>query len=59
MKQMGLQYRKSAGVPGKADPQLQLDFLSQELLPRLEEAQEGKSRGFFVDAAHFVLGAFL
>ena len=50
MKQMGLQYRKSAGVPGKADPQLQLDFLSQELLPRLEEAQEGKRRGFFVDA---------
>ena len=59
MKQMGLQFRKSAGIPGKADPQLKLDFLSQELLPRLEEAQKGERRVFFVAAAYFVLGAFL
>ena len=59
MKNMGLVYRKTAAIPGKADPQLQLDFFSQELLPRLEEAQEGERRVFFVDAAHFVLGAFL
>ena len=59
MKRLGLQYRKTAGIPGKADPQLQLDFLTDELLPRLEEAHEGKRRVFFVDAAHFVLGAFL
>jgi transposase len=59
MKKLGLQYRKTAGIPGKADPQLQWDFLENELLPRLEEAQKGQRRVFFVDAAHFVLGAFL
>ena len=59
MKQLGLQYRKTASIPGGADPQLQLDFLTHELLPRLEEAQKGQRRVFFVDAAHFVLGAFL
>jgi len=59
MKQMGMQYRKTAGIPGKADPQLQFDFLSDELLPRLEEARNGERRVFFVDAAHFVMGAFL
>jgi transposase len=59
MRRLGLAYRKSAGVPGKADPQMQFDFLAQELLPRLEEARQGERRVFFVDAAHFVLGAFL
>ena len=59
MKQLGLEYRKTAAIPGGADPQLQLDFLAKELLPRLEEAQKGERRVFFVDAAHFVLGAFL
>jgi len=59
MKKIGLQYRKTAGIPGKADPQLQFDFLEDELLPRLEEARKGQRRVFFVDAAHFVLGAFL
>ncbi len=59
MKQLGLEYRKTAAIPGGADPQLQLEFLTHELLPRLEEAQKGERRVFFVDAAHFVLGAFL
>ena len=51
--------KKTAAIPGGADPQLQLDFLTRELLPRLGEAQKGERRIFFVDAAHFVLGAFL
>jgi transposase len=59
MRQLGLQYRKAAAVPSGADPQLQLDFLAQELLPRLEEAKKGERRVFFVDASHFVLGVFL
>ena len=59
MKRLGLQYRKTAAVPGEADAQMQFDFLQHELLPRLEEAQQGQRRVFFVDAAHFVLGAFL
>lgn len=52
-------YRKTASIPGQADPQLQFAFLQEELIPRLEEARQGKRRVFFVDAAHFVLGSFL
>lgn len=59
MKKLGLKYRKTAGIPGKADPQLQLDFLAGDLLPKLEEAQKGERRVFFLDAAHFVHGSFL
>jgi len=59
MKRVGMAYRKTASIPGGADPQMQLVFLQEELIPRLEEAREGTRRGFFVDAAHFVLGAFL
>jgi transposase len=39
MKRLGLQYRKSAAVPGKADEQMEF-----ELLPRLEEAKEACSK---------------
>jgi len=34
-------------------------FQAQELEPRLAEAQAGKRRVLFMDAAHFVLGAYL
>lgn len=59
MVSLGMKFRKCAAIPGKADPQMQFDFLQDELLPRLEEARKGERRVFFVDAAHFVLGAFL
>jgi len=59
MVRLGMKFRKCAAVPGKADPQLQFTFLQDELLPRLEQARRGEGRVFFVDAAHFVLGAFL
>ena len=59
MRRLGMKYQKSASMPGQADPQMQFDFLRDELLPRLEEAREGKRRVFFVDAVHFVMGAFL
>lgn len=59
MKKIGLKFRKSGQIPGKADPQLQFDFLQNKLLPKLEEARLGKRKVFFVDAAHFVMGAFL
>lgn len=59
MKRVGMAYRKTAPIPGGADPQMQLVFLQEELIPRLEEARRGTRRVFFVDAAHFVLGAFL
>ena len=46
-------------LPAKADPQVQTDYLKNELDPRLAEAQAGKRTVFFVDAAHFVLAPFL
>jgi transposase len=59
MKRLGLKYRKTAAFPGGGDPQMQFEFLQEEILPRLEEARNGERRVFFVDAAHFVKGAFL
>lgn len=59
LKQMGLKCRKVGGIPAKADPQQQADFLNQHLQPRLDEAQAGQRAVFFVDAAHFVLAPFL
>ncbi len=59
MKGMGMKIRKACSIPGKADPQLQFKFYTTTLLPKLEEAGRGERKVFFVDAAHFVMGAFL
>jgi len=59
MKTLGMKLRKTAPVPGKCNHQLQFDFHTGEMLPRLEEARLGERKVLFVDAAHFVLGAFL
>ena len=59
MKRMGMSLKKAAPLPGKLDEQLQLDFYAQEMTPRLAQAAKGDRKVFFVDAAHFVLGAFL
>ena len=59
MKKMGLSLKKTAPLPGKLDSQLQFDFYQSPLQPKLQEASQGKRKVFFVDAAHFVLGAFL
>ena len=56
---LGMKYRKTGVIPGKANPQLQFDFLNSELVPKLEEAAKGERKVYFVDAAHFVLGSFL
>lgn len=37
----------------------QAEFLTTKLQPLLEGARAGKGQVFFVDAAHFVMGAFL
>ena len=58
MKGLGLKLRKTAPIPGKCDHQLQFHFYTREMLPRLEEARLGERKVLFVDAAHFVLGAF-
>ena len=59
LRALGLTYRKVAAIPAKADVQAQQAFLENQLEPRLEEAKAGKRDVYFVDAAHFVLGAFL
>jgi transposase len=59
LKSLGLVYRKVASIPAKADIQAQQLFKENKLEPRLEEAKAGIRDLYFVDAAHFVLGAFL
>jgi len=59
LKHMGMTCRKVGCIPAKADPAQQAEFLSQQLQPRLVEAQAGRRALFFVDAAHFVLAPFL
>lgn len=63
MKRLGMQCRKVGYVPGRAatpDKQAeQQTFQTQQLEPRLEEAKAGKRAVLFMDAAHFVHGAYL
>lgn len=64
MKRLGMKYQKVGYVPGgkAATPEKQAEqetFKTQELEPRLEEAKAGKRVVLFMDAAHFVHGAFL
>lgn len=63
MKRLGMKCRKVGYIPGRAaSPEKQLEqetFKTQQLEPRLAEAKAGKRRVLFVDAAHFVMGAYL
>ena len=63
LRHMGMRCRKIGAIPGKAtDPDKQAEqeaFREKELEPRLAEAKEGKRVVIFMDAAHFVHGAFL
>jgi hypothetical protein len=55
---MGMSCRRVEWYLYKADPEAQENFL-KKTRPRLEEAKSGQRAVFFVDAAHFVLGAYL
>jgi transposase len=59
LRSIGMRCRKVAAIPAKANPEVQEEFKNNELLPRLEEAEQGQRVVFFVDAAHFVFRAFL
>ena len=64
MKRFGMKYQKVGYVPGgkAATPEKQAEqeaFKTQQLEPRLEEAKAGERVVLFMDAAHFVHGAFL
>jgi transposase len=59
LKSMGMRCLKVGSLPSKADLDEQEKYKKEKLEPRLKEAEEGKRAVFFVDAAHFVMGAFL
>jgi transposase len=59
LKGMGLKFRKLGMIPAKADADVQREFLDERLWPRLRQARRLRRAVCFVDAAHFVHGAFL
>jgi transposase len=59
MRQLGLKPLKVAGLPAKANPVAQSEFLEKELEPRIKEAKAGKRVLLFMDAAHFVWQLYL
>lgn len=59
LKGLGMSCRRVGVIPAKADPEAQAEFQKKKLHPRLEEAAAGDRAVYFVDAAHFVLGAYL
>lgn len=64
LRKLGMKYRRCGLVPGKAENderqlQAQQEFHDQKLQPLLDEARQGRRTVLFVDAAHFVMGAFL
>ena len=59
LKSIGMRCLKVGAIPAKADPDEQEKYKRDKLEPRLEEARQGARAVFFVDAAHFVMGAFL
>jgi transposase len=59
LKGLGLKDRKLGMIPAKADADEQAQFLDARLRPRLRQAQRLRRAVCFVDAAHFVHGAFL
>jgi transposase len=59
LKGMGLKSRKLGMIPAKADADVQRESLDGRLWPRLRQARRLRRAVCFVDAAHFVRGAFL
>jgi len=63
LKRLGFKRRCSMAVPKQAqDPAKQREqrqFRDAKLLPQLDQAEAGQRKVFFVDAAHFVFGAFV
>src|SRR5947209_4066704 len=64
-KVLGLKWRCIAAIPLPPKKTVaehaatQAEFLETKLEPLLDEARAGQGHVFFVDAAHFVMGAFL
>jgi len=50
---------KTGSIPCNADPAVQKEFLENTLEPLISAAKQKEVELYFVDAAHFVMGAFL
>jgi transposase len=50
LQRLGLKYRKVAPIPAKANPEVQEQFLTDQLEPVLKEAKAGQRHVLFVDA---------
>ncbi len=50
---------KTGSIPCKADPVVQKEFMTTTIEPVISAAKRGEVELYYVDAAHFVLGAFL
>ena len=64
LRKIGMKCRRCGVVPGKVmdddkQRQAQQEFHDKQLQSTLGEAKQGKRTVLFVDAAHFVMGAFL
>lgn len=59
IKRHGFGYRKMGHTPAKADTQQQKQWVSQQLQPVIEAAQQGQCHLLFADAAHFILQPFI
>src|ERR671915_7438 len=59
LKRLGLKCLKVGLLPAKGDPEEQEADQEKKLEPPLSRSRAGERAVFFVDAAHFVFGAFL
>ncbi len=58
LKKKNFKYRKVGPIQATANPEVQATFLETQWQPILDEAKSGLREVFFVDAVHFVVGAF-
>ncbi|MDR0572549.1 MAG: IS630 family transposase, partial [Tannerella sp.] len=56
---LGFKYLQTGHIPAKADTKKQQQWKENILDSAIKEAEEGKCRLFFCDAAHFVLAPFV
>jgi len=59
MRNQGLRYRQMGHIPAKADVQKQRQWMEETMEPVIAAALRNECHLFYVDAAHFVLGAFI
>jgi transposase len=59
MERHGFRFLKTGHIPAKVNNAGQKDWVGQTLQPVIKAAQDGEVRLLFMDAAHFILQAFL